>query len=274
MRRVERRNATFQQWQALLTNRSKRNAAGELIVQGVRPITVAAEAGVAFRSLLFDGRPRPSAWARALLASGIAPVIEVAPDLLAELGERSDGAPELVAVVQRPDDDLARLPDRPDALVVVFDRPGSPGNIGSLARSVDALGAHALVTTGHAADAWDPASVRASTGSVFAVPIVRLSSHAPLLGWVAERRRAGVPLTIVGTDESGTVDLPDTPLTGPTVVVVGNETAGMSEAWRRSCDVVARIPMGGRASSLNAAAAGTVVLYEASRQRAQRSSSV
>ncbi|TDE10418.1 TrmH family RNA methyltransferase [Jiangella asiatica] len=267
MRRVERRNATFQQWRALLTNRAKRNAAGELIVQGVRPITVAAESGLTFRTLLFDGRPNPSAWAKELLAAGLAPVVQVAPELLAELGERADGVPELLAVVRRPDDDLSRLPSSPDSLVVVFDRPGSPGNIGSLARSADALGAHALVTTGHAADVWDPQSVRASTGSVFALPVVRLASQAPLLSWVDERRRAGVPVIVLGTDESGTVDLPEAPLTGPVVVVVGNETAGMSRAWHEACDVVVRIPMGGSASSLNAAAAGTVVLYEASRQR-------
>jgi 23S rRNA (uridine2479-2'-O)-methyltransferase len=262
---VERRNATFQQWQALLTNRAKRQTSGELIVQGVRAISMAAAAGVPFVSLLFDGRPRPSSWAAELMASGLAPVVRVAPDLLAELGERSDGAPELLAVVRHPgSDDVASLPDRPDVLVVAFDRPSSPGNIGSLVRSADALGAHAVAVTGHAADPWDPQSVRASTGSIFSLPVLRLPGPAPLLGWAAGRA------TVLGTDESGDVDLPTAPLAAAAVVVIGNETTGMSRAWRDGCDLTVRIPMTGGASSLNAAAAGAVVLYEALRQRSQR----
>jgi 23S rRNA (uridine2479-2'-O)-methyltransferase len=266
-RRVERRNATFQQWAALLSNRTKRNRAGELVVQGVRPITMAARAGLTIRCLLFDGRDNVSDWADDLMTSGLAPVVTVAPELMSELGERAEGSPELLAIVAMPPDDLARLPTASDALVVVFDRPGSPGNIGSLARSVDALGGHALVTTGHAADVWDPQCVRASTGSVFSIPVVRLDAAAPLLAWVEERRRSGVPFTIVGTDEAGTVDLPDAPLAGPALLVVGSETSGMSAVWRDACDVVARIPMAGTASSLNAASAGSIVLYEALRQR-------
>lgn len=264
MRSVERRNATFQQWQALLTNRAKRQAAGELLVQGVRPISMALAAGVPFVSLLVDGRERPSSWAAELMASGVAPVVRVAPDLMAELGERSDGPPELLAVVRHPAvDDVAALPVRPDVLVVAFDRPSSPGNIGSLVRSADALGAHAVVVTGHAADPWDPQSVRASTGSIFSLPVLRLPGPGPLLGWASGPGRAAV----LGTDESGDVDLPAAPLTAAAVVVIGNETTGMSRAWRDGCDLIVRIPMTGGASSLNAAAAGAVVLYEALRQR-------
>jgi tRNA G18 (ribose-2'-O)-methylase SpoU len=266
-RRVERRNATFQQWLALLTNRAKRGRAGECVVQGVRPITMAARAGFRFRALLFDGRANPSAWAVELMSSGLAPVVTLAPDLIAELGERGDGAPELVAIVALPPDDLARIASVPDPLVVAFDRPAAPGNIGSLARSVDALGGHALVTTGHAADAWDPRSVRASTGSVFSIPVVRLPNQEPLLAWVEQQRRAGTPVVIVGTDEDGSADLTDAPLAGPTLLVVGSEGSGMSAAWRQACDVVARIPMAGTASSLNAANAGSIMLYEALRQR-------
>jgi tRNA G18 (ribose-2'-O)-methylase SpoU len=72
---------------------------------------------------------------------------------------------------------------------------------------------------------------------------------------------------VVGTDETGTVEAPEHDLTVPTVLVVGNETVGMSAGWRQACDTVVRIPIGGAASSLNAATAGTVVLYEAARQR-------
>ena len=83
----------------------------------------------------------------------------------------------------------------------------------------------------------------------------------------AGQRRAGVPLTVLGTDEHGPVDVAGHDLTGPTLVVIGNETSGLSEAWRAACDPIARIPISGSASSLNAASAATVLLYEAARQR-------
>jgi TrmH family RNA methyltransferase len=265
--RIERRNARFQQWQALLTNRTKRTRSGEMLVQGVRPISQAIAHGLEIRTLLSDGRETPSRWARELLESPPAPVVHLAPELMAELGERDDGAPELLAVAAVPSDNLDRLAVRPDSVVVVFDRPTGPGNIGSLARSVDALGGAGLVVTGHAADPWDPAAIRASTGSVFAVPVLRAPSHREVLDWVASRRAAGEPWTVLGLDEAGGRELAEEDLSGPTLLVVGNETVGMSAGWREACDAIAEIPMSGSASSLNAAVAGSLALYEVSRQR-------
>jgi len=74
-------------------------------------------------------------------------------------------------------------------------------------------------------------------------------------------------VTIIGTDEKGETDIAGAKLTGPTMIVIGNETTGLSAAWRQACHVVARIPITGAASSLNAAGAATVILYEAARQR-------
>lgn len=265
--RLERRNALFQQWQSLLTNRTKRTRSGEMLIQGVRPITQAVAHGVEIRALLSDGRPRPSRWARELLADPPAPVVEVAPELMAELGEREDGAPELLALAAVPSDDLGRIVPSEASVVVVFDRPSGPGNIGALARSVDALGAEALLLTGHAADAWDPAAIRASTGSIFARPVLRAASHREVLEWIASRRELGEPWTILGLDEAGGHELSAEHLTGPTLVVLGNETVGMSAGWREACDVIAEIPIGGSASSLNASVAGSIALYEIQRQR-------
>ena len=268
VQRITRRNARFQQWQALLGNRKKRQRAGEFLVQGVRPISLAVERGWPVRTLVYvDGRPL-SSWARELLRSVPAEQVAMAPELLAELGEKDAGPPELVAVVELPPDDLDRIPVPDDFLGVVFDRPAGPGNIGTLVRSADAFGAHGVVVTGHAADVYDPKAVRASTGSLFAVPVVRCPSHREVAAWLAGHRAAGRRVTVVGTDESGERELAACPLTGPVLLLVGNETAGLSRSWRELCDEVVRIPMGGAASSLNAASAGTVALYEATRQRA------
>ncbi|WP_344246843.1 TrmH family RNA methyltransferase [Isoptericola hypogeus] len=266
-RQITTRNARFQQLQTLLTNRTKRGRAGEFLVQGVRPISLAVEHGWTVRELLFDAEARLSDWAQGLLRSTRADLVAMSPQLLAELSEKADGTVELLAVVEMPADDLARVRVDGSFLGVVFDRPTQPGNIGAIARSADAFGAGALITTGHAADAYDPKSVRASTGSLFAVPVVRAPSHREVMTWVADRRAQGQPLVVVATDEHGDVDAADLDLTRPSLLLTGNETAGLSRAWLEAADVTIRIPMAGSASSLNASNAAAIVLYEAHRQR-------
>ncbi|MEH1017783.1 TrmH family RNA methyltransferase [Micromonospora sp. CPCC 206060] len=267
--KITTRNATFQQWQALLTNRTKRQRAGEFVVQGVRPVTLAVEHGWEIRALLYPDGQSLSRWSRGILerVSG-ASRVAVAPELLRELGGKDEESPELLAVVGLPEDRLQRIPRAADMLVMVFDRPTTPGNIGTLVRSADAFGASGVVITGHAADPYDPKAVRASTGSLFAVPVVRVPSHREVLDWVGSLRAAEVPVEIVGTDEHGDVDIAEHDLSGPKIIAVGNETHGLSTTWRESCDRMVRIPITGAASSLNAASAATVVLYEAARQRA------
>jgi TrmH family RNA methyltransferase len=92
--------------------------------------------------------------------------------------------------------------------------------------------------------------------------VVRQGGHVPVLAWA---RANGI--VVIGTDEKAEADVAGVSLTGPVLVVIGNETTGMSAGWRESCDIMARIPITGAASSLNAASAATVVLYEVTRQR-------
>mgnify|MGYP001550839180 CR=1 FL=1 len=259
---VSKRNARFQQWEALLTNRNKRQRAGEFLVQGVRPINLALEHGWPIRAMIHDADRSLSDWAAGVIDSTATLHVSMAGELIAELSGKDGGAVELIAVVEMPPDDLNRIVVGPSFLGVVFDRPSSPGNIGTVVRAADAFGAGGVIITGHAADPYDPRAVRASTGSLFALPVVRENSHVGVLAWA---RDAG--LQIVGTDEDGAVDIAEHDLTGPTLLVIGNETSGLSAGWRESCDALIRIPISGSASSLNAAGAATVFLYEAARQR-------
>jgi TrmH family RNA methyltransferase len=265
--RVSSRNARFQQWESLLANRGKRQRNREFLVQGVRPISLAAEFGWPFRALLYDAERQLSAWARALLRDVPALQVAMSPGLLADLGEKEAGPPELVAVVEMPADDLDRITAGPGFLGVLLDRPASPGNIGSIIRSADALGAHGVVVTGHAADVYDPRCVRASTGSLFALPVVRVPGHREVAAWVAAQRARGCPIVLAATDERGDKDVFDFDFTQPTLLLAGSEGTGLSAAWRELSDVVVSIPMAGAASSLNVASATTAVLYEAARQR-------
>lgn len=265
--RIGARNATYQHWETLLRNRTKRHRAGEFVVQGVRPITLALEHGWPVTALIRPEGVRPSQWARAAWAGSDAARYELDPEFFAELSDKDEGHAELLAVVAVPADDMSRVDPAPYSPVMVFDRPSSPGNIGTLLRSIDAFGGAGLVVCGHAADPHDPKSVRANTGSLFTVPVVRADSPTLVLDRVRELITSGVAVQVLGTDEDGTAGIRQVDFRTPTVLIVGNETRGLAKAWRESCDTIISIPMIGNATSLNAATAGSILLHESLQQR-------
>lgn len=264
--RLSKRNAQFQEWLALRTNRQKRHRSGQFLVEGTTAIDRAIEHGWTIEALLHPARRALSGWARAHLESGVARrVVEVEPELLGELTERHEGT-ELLAIARIADVTLESLELRAPWLVIVLDRPKSPGNLGTVIRSAVSFDASALVLTGHAADPFDPACVRASVGTLFDLPLVRLPSQAPLLAWLAERR-AREDLRLIGTGQHGSQPIDAVELSGNLVIVFGNETAGLSQAYREACDAFVHLPTSARQPSLNISAAAAITLYEAQRQR-------
>jgi 23S rRNA (uridine2479-2'-O)-methyltransferase len=226
----------------------------------VRPINEAITHGWQVRSLLHGGTAT-SRWARELIASGVAgEVVRLAPDLL---GEKDEDTPELIAVVAIPTDDLDRITFAMNGVIVVLDRPNSPGNVGSVLRSADALGVAGVIITEHAADVYDPKTVRASRGALFAVPAIRVDSPSDAVAWLRRHQE----MALVGTSEDADHPLWEHDFRGPTALIIGNETIGMSAFWTDACDSVVGIPMTGSASSLNATVAGSITLYEVTRQR-------
>jgi 23S rRNA (uridine2479-2'-O)-methyltransferase len=106
-------------------------------------------------ALIYDSKRTLSRWAEDLLGATRAEQVAMAPDLLIDLGEKNETAPEIIAVMEIPADDLDRIDISADFLGVLFDRPTSPGNIGSIIRLADAFGAGGMIVTGHAADVYD-----------------------------------------------------------------------------------------------------------------------
>lgn len=257
---VHTRNATFQQLHALLGNRTKRHRQQSFLVQGVRPLTIALDREWPLRMLLGPLDREVSAWAAEAWRHSTAPKTLMPAELLDELGEKVD-VTELVGVAEMPADDPERLPTDAGPIVLI-DRATQPRNLGMLARSIDAFGGAGLIVTGHAADPYDPQAVRASTGSLLAVPVLRAEGPEQVQQWF-ERGS----WQYVGTDETGERELRELDLVRPTVVVLGNETRGMSSAWWEACDTTVALPIVGTASSLNVAVTGSIVLHEALRQR-------
>ena len=264
-RSIASATAELQELAGLVTNRNKRHRSGRAVVEGVRPISVALAHGWRFEAVVSSGRARLSDWAASVVARvGDDRHLVVPEPLMRRLTDR-DELPELVGVVATPARSIDDVGVHDRALVVVLDRPSSPGNVGTVVRTADAFAADAVIVTGHAADPWDPRAIRASTGSVFSLPVVVAGSAAAVEPLLDRCRVVGA--RIVGADEAGSVDVDRAALGGPLVLVLGNEARGLGHGWRDACDELVRVPMRGSATSLNVAAAAAVVLYEADRQR-------
>lgn len=260
-------NATFQHFETLRRNREKRHRHREFLLEGVRPINLALEYGWDIKGWLYCPERRLSSWATGLLeCHDAATYYELSEHLLEKLSGK-EGSSELLALVAMPPDDLERIPLRPDLLVLVFDRPANPGNLGTTIRSADALGVDGLVITGHAVDLYDPETISASVGSLFTLPVVRLSSPRELEPWFAYVQDEFGPIQVIGTSAKADHPLTEQDWRGPTVLVIGNETSGLSAHYRQRCDAIVNIPQTGAATSLNVACAATVLLYEIQRQR-------
>jgi TrmH family RNA methyltransferase len=265
--RISKENAYFQQVESLRRKREKRQKHGEFFVEGVRPINQALKYNWSIKAFLYSPENRLSDWARNILKHSPAEThVELTPTLLEKLSNKTEPS-ELLAVVSMPEDDLARISIREHMLVVIFDRPSSPGNLGTIIRSCDALQVDGLVISGHSVDLYDPETISASTGSFFALPIVRLPSHKELQPWLAAINQQLGHVQVVGSDEKGSITLDECDFSRPTLLVIGNETWGMSAAYRELCDTIVSIPIYGSASSLNVACATSIILYEIDRQR-------
>jgi TrmH family RNA methyltransferase len=270
VRKIHNQNNDFQYIETLRRNRVKRNRAGEFFVEGVRSIEHALRYGWQINALVFSREKRLSDWAEKVIRTSGAQVhYELTAALMAEISQKEEPS-EIIALVAIPADDLGRIALRASPLVLALDRPILPGNIGTVIRSCDALRVDGVIITGHSADLYDPDTIRAATGSFFAVPAVRLPSSKELAAWVEEQRAAGIPLQVVGTSAKSSVAIDAFDFTRPTVLVAGNESHGLSENYRTLCDAMVTIPMAGSASSLNLASATSIMLYEIDRQRRRK----
>ncbi len=261
--RLHSANNDFQHIETIKRNRIKRQKCREFFLEGVRNINQALANGWPIPAFYSSTDSRLSDWARSTLERA-APErhFRLPPALMAELSDKHETS-ELVALVAMPPDDLARIPTPDPGRWVVLDRPSNPGNLGALLRSCDAFGVAGVIITGHAVDLYDPKVLRATAGSFFAQPVVRLPSQRELLPWLGRLREEDPGLRTVGTSARSGVAVQGYPFPARCLLIFGNETQGLSAAYRELCDDLVRIPMDGTATSLNLSCAGSIVLYQA-----------
>ena len=251
---------------AALRDRRVRVRTGLLLVDGAREVARALDGGVtlveAFVAAEAPADPELAALLARLAAIDV-PLVPVAPKLLGMLayGERASG---IVAVATAPDTSLPALQlSLPAPLVGILEDVEKPGNLGAVCRSADGAGLDALIAAGSAGsvDPWNPNAVRASLGTVFTLAVA-VATTADVLAWLRENG-----LRIVAARVDGSVPYTEVDMAGPVALVLGSEARGLTDAWSGSDVTAVRLPMHGRADSLNVAAAAAILFYEARRQR-------
>ena len=173
-------------------------------------------------------------------------------------GDRVDG---LVAVAETPLRRLADLVLPAEPLIGVIEGVEKPGNLGAILRTADGAGLDAVIVADTATDLFNPNIIRASVGTVFAVPVC-VASSGEVLAWLRER---GIAIIAARVDAS--VDYTKADYSGAVAIALGSEARGLSDAWGELARASVRVPMLGVADSLNVSATAAVLFYEALRQR-------
>ncbi len=190
-----------------------------------------------------------------------APVTLVAETLFSQLVTTE--TPEGIVAIARIPEEPAVPALAPDSLFVALDALQDPGNLGTIIRTADAAGATAILAGKGTVDPYSPKVVRSTMGSLFHLPVLGISDLYPMLDQLSAAG-ASVIAASLGSDRS----LYDLDLSGPVVWLIGNESQGLSPEALEHATIEIRIPMPGRAESLNAAVAAAVCLFETVRQRA------
>jgi TrmH family RNA methyltransferase len=258
----------FQHIEVLKRNREKRHRHQKIFVEGVSSIKLALNNNWKFDALIYAQDRALSTWAEDTIRRANPKSVYELPSVLMEELSDKDEPSELLALVEQKPLPLGELAFKPNGLVVVCDRPGSHGNLGTSIRSADAFGADALCVSGHAVDPFDPKVLRSSVGTIFSLPIISLESPKEIAEFVSRSLECGKPYSVIGTDVKGEQQLGNYEFKGPIVLLMGNETVGLSKAYTELCDVTLRIPIMGAASSLNVSSALAITLFEIQRQRA------
>ena len=245
----------------VLSQRKRRQETGLFFAEGIRLTGEAVQTGIVIETLVVAPELLRSdfGWdtVRRAREEGVE-ILEVGADVFRSLSGK-DG-PAGIGVVAR---QRWTALDEADAAAfkrslgwVVLEDVGNPGNLGSILRTCEAVGASGVILLGDTADPYDPASVRGSMGSIFTRRVIRTSFES-LINW---RNKLDIPM--VGASDAATVDYREAGYAPPVLLCLGSEQHGLSEAHLAACDQVVRIPMVGRADSLNLSVAAGVLLYD------------
>jgi len=242
-----------------LKQRKARAETGLFVVEGIRHVAEAVEAGAPLEYLVVCPDLLTSPFGRELVQEQRArgrTIHTTTPAVFASLSERENPT-GLLAVVRQQRRALDTLnPANLDWAVAVV-APQDPGNIGTIVRTIDAVGAGALLLLDSGVDPYHPSAVRASLGSLFYVPLAN-AAFSEFARWAAQHA-----YHVYGSSAHGSLEVQAvTAYTRPAVLLLGSEREGLTPGQLALCQQVLRLPMRGRATSLNLAVAAGVLLYD------------
>jgi TrmH family RNA methyltransferase len=239
--------------------RKARDESGLFLAEGLKIAAEAMAMGRTPKILMYGADARDHPVLNALVDATKAAdgdVVEVSQEVLEKVSRR-DNPQTVVAVFEQAFTPLTALEPSAAACWVALQAVRDPGNLGTIVRTADAAGCGGVILIGDCCDPYSVEAVRATMGSIFAVPLVK-ASVAEFLTW-----RQGWPGSVVGTLLTATVDHRHADYRRPTLILMGNEQQGLPPELACACDVNVKIPMRGRADSLNLSVATGVMIYAA-----------
>ncbi|MFV1992179.1 MAG: TrmH family RNA methyltransferase [Acidimicrobiales bacterium] len=247
-----------------LDSRKIRKREGAFFLEGVQPVWRAIQAGAEVEVLVVAPELVADSFAQDLCDTQVESGTRVAylsAELFGRISERK-GPTGIAAVLLGRTGSLNSLEVTATSLFVALHEVSNPGNLGTIVRSADAAGAAGLLLLGNCADPFAPAAVKASMGSLYSLPIVAEPLPDEFTAWAHEHG-----LRLAATSAHSETPYWDLDLASPTVLLMGSEGAGLPAELVDRCDLVLQIPMVGSASSLNLAAATSIILFDVLRRR-------
>lgn len=239
--------------------RKARDESGLFLAEGLKLVGEALANGFAPARLFVGPQERPPPFLfEAVSATRDAggEVLEVTPEILGKIA-RKDNPQAVVGVFRQPDRPSDAIQPGRASVWIALEQVRDPGNLGTIVRTADACGAGGVLLIGDCCDPYSVEAVRASMGSIFASPVFRFDPDA------FETFRARWPGPVIGTLLTAVTDYRDAPYAAPTLLLMGNEQSGLTPRLASLCDHAVKIPMRGRADSLNLSVASGLMLYAA-----------
>jgi len=236
--------------------RKERDETGLFVVEGLKAVTEGLETGHTPAILMHGPQAPHPLLAKAIAATAAAngEVIEVTEEILAKVSRR-DNPQAVVGVFRQVFKPLSALEPLSAPTWVALHRVRDPGNLGTIVRTADAAGCGGVILVGECCDPYSVEAVRATMGSIFAVPVTK-ASEAEFAAW-----RNSWPGSVVGTLLSAETDHRQADYARPAMILMGNEQQGLPADMAALCDVNVKIPMRGRADSLNLSVATGIMIY-------------
>jgi len=246
-----------------LRQRQERERSGLYFVEGIRLVAEAVQNNVPIEQLVVAPDLLASPFAQELIAeqqqAGV-PCLEVSADVFTSLSVK-DGPQGLGAVLRQRWERLADVRVGDELCWIALESIADPGNLGTIMRTADAVGAGGVILLGNSTDPYDGAALRGSMGAIYNQRLVH-ASWDEFVTWKAQHG-----YMVVGTSDKATTDYQAMRYKAPLVLLMGSERQGLSAEQQAVCDAIVSIPMAGRSDSLNLAVATAVVLYEIFNQK-------